>query len=571
MDEAVRGHDAGHAGPAPVLLVVDDESESLARIKRELGRWYGEHYRVQCRRSTADALTVLEQMRDDGEPVAVVLSDQWMPDMTGSEFLARVRRLHPRARRALLIEWGAWGDPDTARAIVQAMALGQIDYYVLKPTRAPDELFHRTVAEFVHEWTRLDSPGPSEVTLVGRQWSPRAHELRSLLARTGIPHVFRTPDSPQGQHALREAGKEDVNAPVVILWDGRVLTDPSNAELAEAWGVDTEIGEETEFDVLIIGAGPAGLAAAVYASSEGMRTLVIERDAVGGQAGASSMIRNYLGFPRGLSGADLAQRAYQQAWTFGTKFLNMREATGLRLGSPNVVEVSDGGVVSAETVILATGVSYRRIGIPSLEELSGAGVFYGASVAEAQGVTGLPAYVIGGGNSAGQAALHLARSASRVTMLIRGSELTADMSEYLCREVEAAENIEVRLQVEVLEGAGEGRLERLLIRDIESGDSSWVDAAALFILIGARPHADWLPDAILRDDDGYVICGPRPSRPASWPLERLPMPFETSVPGVFAVGDLRQGAEKRVAAAAGHGSVVIGQVLALQEDAAKVP
>ena len=559
------------ASPPPVLLVVDDETESLAKIRAELERWYGEHYRVQCRRSAADALAALEQMRDDGEPVAVVLSDQWMPEMTGSEFLARVRSLHPRARRALLIEWGAWGDPDTARAIVQAMALGQIDYYVLKPTRAPDELFHRTVAEFVHEWTRLDSPGPSEVTLVGGQWSPRAHELRSLLARTGIPHVFRTPESPQGQDALREAGEEGANGPVVILWDGRVLTDPTKAELAEAWGVETELEGESEFDLVIVGAGPAGLAAAVYASSEGMSTLVIERDAFGGQAGASSMIRNYLGFPRGLSGAELARRAYQQAWTFGTKFLLMREATGLRLGPPHVVEVADGGEVSAGAVILATGVSYRRIGIHSLEELTGAGVFYGASVAEAQGVTGLPAYVIGGGNSAGQAALHLARSASQVTLLVRGADLRADMSEYLCREVEAAQNIDVKLGAEVVKGDGDGHLERLLVRDIGSGEESWVDAAALFILIGASPHTAWLPDAIARDEDGYVICGPQPSRPASWPLERLPMPFETSVPGVFAVGDLRQGAEKRVAAAAGQGSVVIGQLLDLQRAAAESP
>jgi len=219
-----------------VLLVVDDETDSLAKIRRELERWYGEHYRVQCRRSATDALAALEQMRDEGEPVAVVLSDQWMPDMTGSEFLARVRSLHPRARRALLIEWGAWGDPDTASAIVQAMALGQIDYYLLKPTRSPDELFHRTVAEFVHEWTRLDSPGPSEVTLVGEQWSPRAHELRSLLARTGIPHVFRRSDSEQGRDALHQAGEAGATRPVVILWNGRVLSDPTNAELAEAWG-----------------------------------------------------------------------------------------------------------------------------------------------------------------------------------------------------------------------------------------------------------------------------------------------------------------------------------------------
>ncbi|HKG36328.1 MAG TPA: FAD-dependent oxidoreductase [Solirubrobacterales bacterium] len=570
MEGTVPADAGDRKRPQPALLLVDDDTEVLAAARRELRRWYGDHYRVLCRRSAQDALAALREMRREGQPVAVVLSDVWMEEMSGSEFLARVRRIHPHARRALMIDWGAWGHRRTADALVQAMALGHIDYYVLKPAREPDELFHRTIAEFVHEWTRLESAAPSEVTLVADHWSPRASELRNLLARTGVPHSFHTPGSEEGRQALIEAGRPEGRGPVVTLWDGQVLDDPSNAELASAYGVETALGEEVDYDVVIVGGGPAGLSAAVYASSEGMRTLVVERETIGGQASSSSLIRNYLGFPRGLSGAELAQRAYQQAWIFGTRFLMMREATGVREEDGRLaVELSGGEQVSAGAVVLATGVSYRRIGIASLEALTGAGVFYGASVAEAKGVAGLPVYVVGGGNSAGQAALHLAESAERVTMLVRGDSLARDMSRYLCREIEAAENIEVRLGSEVRDGEGEGRLERLLVRDCGTGEEEWVDAGALFILIGAHPHTDWLPETVERDGGGYVVCGPEAAECGRWPLDRPPMAFETTLPGVFAVGDVQAGAVKRVASAVGQGSVVIGQVHAREREAGR--
>src|SRR5215210_2288876 len=333
MEGTVPADAGDRKRPQPALLLVDDDTEVLAAARRELRRWYGDHYRVLCRRSAQDALAALREMRREGQPVAVVLSDVWMEEMSGSEFLARVRRIHPHARRALMIDWGAWGHRRTADALVQAMALGHIDHYVLKPAREPDELFHRTIAEFVHEWTRLESTAPSEVTLVADHWSPRASELRNLLARTGVPHSFHTPDSNEGRQALIEAGRPEGRGPVVTLWDGQVLDDPSNAELASAYGVETALGEEVDYDVVIVGGGPAGLSAAVYSSSEGMRTLVVERETIGGQASSSSLIRNYLGFPRGLSGAELAQRAYQQAWVFGTTFLLMRDVTALA-GAP---------------------------------------------------------------------------------------------------------------------------------------------------------------------------------------------------------------------------------------------
>ena len=572
MEGTVSADSGDTRRPQPALLVLDDDTEVLGAARRELRRWYGDHYRVLCRRSAEDALSLLREMRREGQPVAVILADVWMEEMSGSEFLARVRRIHPHARRALMIDWGAWGHRRTADALVQAMALGHIDYYVLKPAREPDELFHRTVGEFVHEWTRLQSAAPSEVTVVADHWSPRAHELRNLLARTGIPHSVHTPDSEEGRKALIETGRPEGRGPVVTLWDGQVLDDPSNAELASAYGVETELSEDPDYDVVIVGGGPAGLSAAVYASSEGMRTLVVERETIGGQASSSSLIRNYLGFPRGLSGAELAQRAYQQAWIFGTRFLMMRGATGLRQeGGRLAVELSGGEEVAGGAVVLATGASYQRIGIPALEALSGAGVFYGASVAEARGVAGLPVYVIGGGNSAGQAALHLADSAERVTMLVRGDSLARDMSRYLCREIEAAENVDVRLCSEVRDGRGEGRLERLLVGDLATGEEAWVDAGAVFILIGAHPHTDWLPETVERDDGGYLVCGPEAAACGRWPLDRLPMAFETTLPGVFAVGDVRAGAVKRVASAVGQGSVVISQVHALQPTRERAP
>ena len=547
----------------PILLAVDDDAAALGRIKHELVRRYGSDYRVMCERSPADALAALESARASGDDVAVILADQWMGEVSGGDFLARARELHPRAKRALLIDWGGWGHRPTADAVLRAMALGHIDYYVLKPWRSPDELFHRTIAEFVHEWSRLDLSRPKEIAVVGERWSPRAHELRNLLARNGVPHVFHPSDSPQGRRLLRGARRENAAAPVVITVDGRVLVDPSNAELAGAYGVNTRLDSDREFDLIVVGAGPAGLAAAVYASSEGVRTLVVEREGIGGQAGASSLIRNYLGFPRGVSGAELAQRAYQQAWVFGTSFLLMSEVSRLRTeGDRHVVTISEQTEARARAVILATGVSYRRLGVPALEPLTGAGVFYGASVSEAQALAGQHVFIVGAGNSAGQAAMHLSRYAERVTLLVRGPSLAQSMSQYLRDELAAAQNVEVRLRTEVIDAGGEGRLERLTIRDNSSGETSTVGAAALFILVGARPHTDWLPPAVTRDRWGFVLTGGDmvEEGAAEWPLERRPLTLETSLPRVLAVGDVRSRSVKRVASAVGEGSVAIQQV-----------
>jgi thioredoxin reductase (NADPH) len=515
-------------------------------------------------RSGIETLKSLNAARED---VAVVLADQWMSDLTGAEVLAQVSALHPRAKRVLLIDWGGWADRRTADAVVQAMALGRIDYYALKPWRSPDELFLRTVAEFVHEWSRTGTTQLSEITVVGQQWDPRAHALRSLLARAGIPHAFHTCESGEGRQVLGFCGQDGTKDPVVRLWDGRVLVNPSTAELATAYGVTTELESETEFDVVVVGAGPAGLAAAVYGASEGLRTLVVERDAVGGQAGSSSLVRNYLGFPRGVSGAELAQRAYQQAWIFGAELLLMSEVTGIALEDDRyVVTLSDETRVSAPAVVLATGVAYRRIGIPALERLSGAGVFYGASISEARGLAGMPAYVVGGANSAGQAALHLARWASRVSLLVRGPTL-GGMSQYLQDELAATLNVDVRVNCEVIDAAGGGRLERLTVRDNSTGKATTEPAGAVFLLIGARPPTGWLPDAVQRDDHGYVLTGADVTD--SRALDRPRLPYESSAPGIFAVGDVRRGGVKRVASAVGEGSVVISQLheyFALREE-----
>jgi thioredoxin reductase (NADPH) len=545
----------------PVLFVVDDEPDGLDRIGQELRRRYSNDYRILCERSAAKALQTLEAMRVAGEDVAVVLADQWIPEGSGSELLAQVREQHPHAKRALLIAWGAWGDRPTADAVLRAMALGHIDYYVLKPWQSPDELFHRTIAEFLHEWTRTHPGRPREIAVVAERRSPRAHELKSLLVRNGVPHAFHPSDTVEGRRLLREAGRESAEVPVVILLDGRVLVDPSNAELAGGYGVTTELDEQRDFDVVVVGAGPAGLAAAVYASSEGLRTLAVERESIGGQAGSSSLIRNYLGFSRGVSGAELAQRAYQQAWVFGTSFLLMREVVGLRTERErHVVAISDGSEATARAVVLAMGVSYRRLGIPALEALTGTGVFYGASISEAQALAGQQVYIVGGGNSAGQAAIHLSRSAGQVSVLVRGSSLADSMSQYLVDEIAAAANIEVRLNTQVVDGGGEGRLERLTLRDSVTGETREVDAAALFILIGARPHTDWLPEAVERDKWGFLLTGVDLARKEDWPLERPVAMYETNVPGLFAVGDVRHRSVKRVASAVGEGSVAIQQV-----------
>jgi thioredoxin reductase (NADPH) len=557
-----------HKSPAssaskPVIFAVDSGAESFLRIEYGLRRRYGDEYQIVCESSAMWGIKRLRDLKVAAEEVALVLADQWMPDITGTEFLAQARRLFPAAKRALLVEWG---DRTTQEPVLGAMALGHIDYYVNKPEGPGDEHFHKMIAEFLYDWAKVNRPVFKEMRVVGERWSPRSHELRDILNRNGILHEFHPEDSREGRELLARVGNTSARLPVVVLHSGRVLEDPSNAELADAYlGTEASSLEGREFDLVVVGAGPAGLAAAVYGASEGLDTLILEGEAIGGQAGGSSLIRNYLGFPWGVGGAELARRATEQAWWFGATFHFMRHAVGLRReGNKLVVSLSDGAEVSGRAVILATGASYRRLGIPGLEELVGAGVFYGAAVSEAHAMKGQEVYVVGGANAAGQAAMHLSKYASRVTLLVRGRSLSTSMSDYLIKEIGAAENIEVRFNTWVIDGGGEGRLERLVLNNSASGLTDTVPAAALFVLIGADPHTDWLPREIERDRRGFIVTGSDLLRnggaPEGWPLRRSPLLMETSMPGVFAVGDVRSGSVRRVASAVGAGAIAIQSV-----------
>ena len=551
----------------PVLLAVDDDPEDLKTIARELHKRYGADYRVACEASSEAALKTLQDFKAAGEEVAVVLAEWWMSGMTGTEFLARAHRLYPGAKRALLFERG---NRTTREPILQAMALGQIDYYVPKPERSPDEEFHRAIAEFLDEWAREYRPASMAVRIIGDQWSPRSHELRDIFSRSVIPCAFYAVDSEEGRELLARWDKTPDQLPAVVVFDQLVLVNPSNAEITDAFEMTSPFGLNTlpdvrNFDLVIVGAGPAGLAAAVYGASEGLRTVILERETFGGQAGTSSLIRNFLGFSRGISGSELAWQAYQQAWLFGASFRIARQATGLRRGEDEVVvALSDGTEVAGRAAILATGVSYRRLGVPNLEDLVGKGIFYGAAASEAQAMEGQEVYVVGGANSAGQAAMHLSRYASRVTMLVRGDSLASSMSDYLIQEIEAAQNIDVRYHTRVADGGGEGRLEHLVLEDSASGLTETVPAAALFVLIGAEPRTGWLPEEIQRDKRGFVVTGQDllgdGRSPQGWPLARPPLHTETSMPGVFAAGDVRYGSVKRVASAVGEGATAIQSV-----------
>jgi thioredoxin reductase (NADPH) len=545
----------------PVIFAVDAGAESFARIEYGLRRRYGVEYQVMCETSAMWGMKRLKDLKAAGEEVALVLADQWMPDIEGAEFLARAGQLFPTAKRAVLLEWG---DRTTQEPVLRAMTLGHIDYYVNKPERPGDEYFHKMIAEFLYDWAKAHRPVFAEIRMVGEQWSARSHELRDILNRNGILHEFHAAETEAGQQLLARLGRSLAKLPVVALYDGQVLEAPSNADLADALGINRPLGRR-RFDLVIVGAGPAGLAAAVYGASEGLSTLIVEGEAIGGQAGTSSLIRNYLGFPWGVGGAELARRATEQAWWFGAIFRFMRNATALRsAGRDLILTLSDRAEVVGRAVVLATGASYRRLGVPSLEGLVGAGVFYGAAVSEAQAMTGQEVYVVGGANSAGQAAVHLSEYASRVTLLVRGRSLATSMSDYLIKEIEATQNIRVRFGTRVAEGGGEGRLEHLGLEDLASGLTETVPAAALFVLIGAEPRTGWLPEEIVRDRRGYIITGPdllqdgRP--PRGWALGRPPLPMETSIPGVFAAGDVRYGSVKRVASAVGAGAIAVQSI-----------
>jgi thioredoxin reductase (NADPH) len=538
----------------PVFVVVDDEDTSLQALARELESRYGAHYQVASGSSAEMALARLAELKAAGADVPLVLADQRMPGMSGTELLARVRQFFPTARRGLLITWSDMAAP---APFLEAAALGWLEFYLVKPTSSPDERFHRVITGSLEEWWR-ERGGRSDggmVTVIGDEPSARVHELRDLLARGSVPSGYYPSDSPEGRAALRRLGVSEPAGPVVSLDTGVVLVNPANAELAEALGLDVRPGGQV-YDVVIVGAGPAGLAAAVYAASEGLRTALLEREAFGGQAGTSSRIRNYLGFPDGVSGTELAQRAYQQAWVFGTHLVYGNPATSLANDRDLlVVGLEDGSQARARAVVIASGVSYRRLEAPELEALVGAGVFYGAGTIEAQAVTGKPVFVVGGGNSAGQAALHLSKYAQQVTILVRSQSLAASMSDYLIRQIEAAPNVDVRYRCEVAGGGGTGHLDQLLLRDRDTGQIEVVPAAGLFILIGAQPLTGWLPEAIKSDQWGFILTGPDTGQ--DWPLQRAPFLLETTTPGVFAVGDVRHGSMKRVAAAVGDGSTAI--------------
>jgi thioredoxin reductase (NADPH) len=549
----------------PTLLVVDIEPEMLDRIEGELQRSFGSDFRVRGERRGDDAVRTLETAHELSQRVAVVLVDAALSGEERARVFAIARDLHPDARRALLVEWGAWADRGIAETILTSVAVGDISYYVLKPWIERDELFHRTVAEFVQEWSRSEVSNFREVVVVAGRHSPRARDILSLLTQNGIPNAFRELGSQLGDAVLKTIG-EQVSEEQVLVWmpaiGGAVLRDPSDVAIAQAWGLQTSPRPgHRDFDVLIVGAGPAGLAAAVYASSEGLSTLVVERSAIGGQAGSSSLIRNYLGFSRGISGSELAQRGYQQAWVFGADFLLMREVTRLeRAGAGFVATVGDVGTVTARAVVLATGVAYRRLGVPSIDDLTGAGVHYGSSVSEAHALTDLHAVVVGGGNSAGQAVIHLARYCERVTLVVRGKDLNDSMSTYLVEALEAVPEIEVRTTSEVVDGLGAGRLEQVTVRDRQTGSEQTLRCEGLFVMIGAHPSTGWLPDELGRDRFGYVLAGADSEATTGLSPGRARQSHESTIPGLFVVGDIRSGSVKRVASAVGEGSVVISEV-----------
>ena len=548
---------AGGARKPLILAVVGDASVEQ-RLVADLVRRFGGDYEV-VGETSAD--TALETVAESSE-VAVVIASQRLAGMTGIEFLGRAHAAAPAARRGLLI---AYGDPGRNDAVIEAMTFARIDQWLWQPWDPAEELLYPSVSALLAAWARgRDVPRFEAVRIVGEQWSARSHELRDLLQRNGVPHGFYAADSREGRELLGSARRDGSRLPLTVFPDGRVLVDPSNAEVASALGVRTR-PEESSCELAVVGAGPAGLAAALYGASEGLSTVLLEAEALGGQAGTSTMIRNYLGFPRGISGEELTRLASEQATLFGASFVYSR-VVDLRSGrGAHELVLSDGTAITARAVVLATGVTYRRLDVPGTDRLIGAGVFYGAAATEAQALAGQPVFVVGAANSAGQAALHLARYASRVTLVVRGPSLAAKMSNYLIREIERASNIAVRTQTEIVEATGGGRLERLTLHHTASAAEEVVDAAGLFVLIGALPHTDWLPATLMRDEDGYIRTGRdlidgEGNAPTHWPLRRTPLLYETSLPGVFAAGDVRHRSIKRVASAVGEGSVTVQQV-----------
>ena len=538
----------------PFLVTVDDDPEVSRAVERDLRRKYGGEYRILRAESGSEALTSLEQLKLRNETVALFLADQRMPQMTGVEFLERAIGLYPEAKRALLT---AYADTDAA---IRAINGAQVDYYLLKPWHPPEERLYPVVDDLLDDWHASFKMPFHGIRVLGHRWSPQTHQIKEFLGRNQVPYQWLDIEKDaETRSLLQSAHADEGKLPVVVFPDGTSLIQPTTLQMAEKVGFRMK-AEQPFYDLIVIGAGPAGLAAAVYGGSEGLKTVLIEREAPGGQAGMSSRIENYLGFPAGLSGQDLARRALTQAQRFGVELLNPQEAVSLRVAGPaRVVTLSDGSELSGKTVLITTGVSYRTLNVPGVQPLTGAGVYYGAGMAEAVACKGEDVFVVGGANSAGQAAVYFARYARQVTMLVRGDSLTQTMSHYLIERLKHTANIVVETGVEVAEAHGTSRLESLVLQDAKTNHRRTVIAQSLFILIGASPHTDWLGETVLRDEHGFLVSGPDLLRdgclPSSWPLARAPHLFETSVPGVFVAGDARHGSIKRVASGVGEGTI----------------
>lgn len=540
----------------PVILTVDDDPDVLQAVSRDLRLRYGDRFRVMRADSGQTALDALQQLKLRNEFVALFLVDQRMPQMNGVEFLEQALPLYPKAKRALLT---AYADTDAA---IRAINSTQIDYYLLKPWDPPDERLYPVLDDLLDDWLASFRPPFEGIRVVGNRWSPLSHQVKDFLARNQIPYQWLDIELEKEAVELIEYAEADgrQQLPLVLFSDGSRLVQPSNLAIAEKIGLQTQ-AERPFYDLAIIGGGPAGLAAAVYGASEGLSTVMIEREAPGGQAGSSSRIENYLGFPVGLSGADLARRAVTQARRFGVEILTPQEVTGIRVTDPyRILHLADGSEISCHALLVATGVSYRRLDVPGMDQLTGAGVYYGAAMTEAIACQGESVYIVGGANSAGQAAMHFSKYAGRVVMLVR-SPLSKSMSQYLIDQIEATDNITVCTGCVVEEVKGDTNLEGITIKNLNTGGSETVNATSLFVFIGAMPQTDWLDGMVERDERGFILTGSdliqdgKP--PKGWNLERSPFLLETSVPGIFAAGDVRYNSVKRVASGVGEGSIAV--------------
>jgi thioredoxin reductase (NADPH) len=540
----------------PVILTVDDEPEVLGAIERDLRRKYGKDYQVLRAGSGAAALDALEKLKLRNQPVALFLVDQRMPVMSGVELLERATPLFPEAKRALLT---AYADTEAA---IKAINDVHLDYYLMKPWDPPDQNLYPVLDDLLDDWRAQYRPTFEGLRLVGHRWSPLSHQLKDYLARNQIPYHWTDVElDPEGMKTIESLGVDASDLPVVIFPDGTYLSRPDNASVAAKAGRSTKASLPF-YDVIIVGGGPAGLAAAVYGASEGLRTLMIEREAPGGQAGTSSRIENYLGFPSGLSGSDLARRAVTQATRFGAEILTPQEVSQLRVEDPyRIVRLTNGTEISCHALMIATGVSYRKLDVPGVEQLTGAGVYYGAALSEAMFYKGEDVYIVGGANSAGQAAMYFALYARSVTMIVRGDSLAKGMSQYLVAQIEQTPNIHMLLNSGVTEVHGKDHLEEITIANSATGEQVTVPAGAMFIFIGAQPRTDWVEGVLERDAMGFILTGPdllKDGQPIKgWPLKRAPYWLETSVPGVFVAGDVRSRSVKRMATAVGEGSMAV--------------